>query len=398
FHHHHVTDAQPVAEGELHPGEQVPQGALRGQTDDHTHHAGRCEHAGAEAADRFEGEQRQADREHGDERGGDPAQEHHLGTHPARLVAGDVLVLEPVQRLVLQHVQDPGHQPGTGHDDRDQRHPQQRTPPGPLVGRRRDRDPGAQYQPEQLRRPVDVPPDAGHQRQPPADPPQHPVGDLDRPPPRQHGEQRHRHRTIGVPAIAPHLQPVHLPSARLPPVSVALTYARRVRRAAPSDPAGASPAGAKIRGYRPADAPALYHICLRTGDRGGDATGLYADPYLLGHVYVGPYLALAPRFAFVLDAGGPVGYALGVPDTAELARACERSWWPPLRRRYPDPARVPGHRRTPDQQVAMLIHRPPVPDPAVLALYPAHLHIDLLPVAQGQGYGRALMERLLAEL
>jgi len=171
-----------------------------------------------------------------------------------------------------------------------------------------------------------------------------------------------------------------------------------VRRAAPSDPAGASPAGAKIRGYRPADAPALYHICLRTGDRGGDATGLYADPYLLGHVYVGPYLALAPRFAFVLDAGGPVGYALGVPDTAEFARACERSWWPPLRRRYPDPARVPGHRRTPDQQVAMLIHRPPVPDPAVLALYPAHLHIDLLPVAQGQGYGRALMERLLAEL
>lgn len=154
----------------------------------------------------------------------------------------------------------------------------------------------------------------------------------------------------------------------------------------------------QIRAYRPADAPTLYQICLRTGDRGGDATGHYADPNLLGHVYVGPYLALAPRFAFVLDAGVPVGYVLGVPDTAEFARSCERSWWPPLRRRYPDPADVPDHRRTPDQQVAALIHRPPTPSPALLARYPAHLHIDLLPVAQGQGHGRALMARLLTEL
>ena len=43
-------------------------------------------------------------------------------------------------------------------------------------------------------------------------------------------------------------------------------------------------------------------------------------------------------------------------------------------------------------------HRPPVPDPALLARYPAHLHIDLLAVAQGQGHGRALMARLLTAL
>ena len=30
--------------------------------------------------------------------------------------------------------------------------------------------------------------------------------------------------------------------------------------------------------------------------------------------------------------------------------------------------------------------------------YPAHLHIDLLPSAQGQGWGRALMDRFLAQL
>jgi ribosomal protein S18 acetylase RimI-like enzyme len=154
-----------------------------------------------------------------------------------------------------------------------------------------------------------------------------------------------------------------------------------------------------IRGYRPGDQPALYRICLRTGDSGSDATGRYADPRLLGHVYVGPYLALARRFALVLDRGDgtPVGYALGARDSAEFAAGCEAHWWPPLRRRYPDPAGVPAAERTPDQLLAALVHHPP-PVPAVAARYPSHLHIDLLPRAQGGGHGRALMRRLLAEL
>ena len=33
---------------------------------------------------------------------------------------------------------------------------------------------------------------------------------------------------------------------------------------------------------------------------------------------------------------------------------------------------------------------------AEVADYPAHLHIDLLPELQGQGFGRALIRRLLA--
>jgi ribosomal protein S18 acetylase RimI-like enzyme len=34
----------------------------------------------------------------------------------------------------------------------------------------------------------------------------------------------------------------------------------------------------------------------------------------------------------------------------------------------------------------------------VVARYPAHLHIDLLPVLQGRGVGREMMGRLLEEL
>src|SRR5690606_28178077 len=172
-------------------------------------------------------------------------------------------------------------------------------------------------------------PDAGDQRQPAADPPQQPVRHLGRRPARQHGEHDHHHRPVGVPELlhaALTSRPRDLRDLRRSPMLAG------VRPTVPPGPAADAPAGgARIRHYQPGDAPALYQICLRTGDRGEDATGHYTDPDLLGHVYVGPYLALAPRFAFVLDDGAPVGYALGVPDTAEFARACERSWWPPRR-------------------------------------------------------------------
>ena len=41
----------------------------------------------------------------------------------------------------------------------------------------------------------------------------------------------------------------------------------------------------KIRPYAPGDLPALYDICLKTGDNGADGTHLYADPQILGEIY-----------------------------------------------------------------------------------------------------------------
>jgi ribosomal protein S18 acetylase RimI-like enzyme len=150
-----------------------------------------------------------------------------------------------------------------------------------------------------------------------------------------------------------------------------------------------------IRRFRPGDAAKVYEVCLRTGNAGADATGDYDDPELLGHVFAGPYLALAPEFAFMLvdGDGAVVGYALGTPDTAAFFRDCERAWWPALRKRYPE-----RPRRTSDAALVHAIHRPSSTPAEVLADYPAHLHIDLLPQAQGAGHGRALMEQLLGAL
>ena len=153
---------------------------------------------------------------------------------------------------------------------------------------------------------------------------------------------------------------------------------------------------AQVRPVRPDDLPALYDICLRTGDAGGDATALYADPRILGEIYAAPYARLEPARALVAeDAAGVCGYILGTADTRAFEVRCEAAWWPALRARYADAADVPAGRRTPDQWAAVIIHHPaPAPDAAVAAA-PAHLHIDLLPRAHGQGLGRALMERWL---
>jgi len=156
-----------------------------------------------------------------------------------------------------------------------------------------------------------------------------------------------------------------------------------------------------IRKYRPADEDAVYEICLRTGRDGADATGMYLDPRLAGHVFAGPYVRLEPEFAWVLDPGDgrpPIGYVLGVLDTRAFEERCEREWWPKLRARYPDPSGVPATERTPDQIRMHTIHHPWLAPAEIVKDYPSHLHIDLLPEAQGGGNGRRLIDTLQTAL
>ena len=150
-----------------------------------------------------------------------------------------------------------------------------------------------------------------------------------------------------------------------------------------------------IRPYRPADRDKLYEICLLTGADGEDASQSYVVPTLLGEVYVGAYLEFAPDLAWVAEQNGePAGYVLGTADTWSFEMHCEAEWWPELRAQYP----LGSQSSHADSAIVDLIHRPPTAEPGVLASYPAHLHIDLLPTLQGHGAGRALIGTLLAEL
>jgi GNAT superfamily N-acetyltransferase len=148
-----------------------------------------------------------------------------------------------------------------------------------------------------------------------------------------------------------------------------------------------------LRSYALPDLPALYRVYLLTGNAGENASRLYSDPDLLGHIYLGPYVALEPTLAVVLaDSAGVAGYAVGTADTAAFEERAEREWWPLVRERYPAPKGDPA---TADERLAQLLWHRPTRSADVLRRYPAHLHIDLLPRAQGIGAGRRTMQRLL---
>jgi ribosomal protein S18 acetylase RimI-like enzyme len=160
------------------------------------------------------------------------------------------------------------------------------------------------------------------------------------------------------------------------------------------------PRRAHIRSYHPRDLDALYRICLLTGDDGNDATSLFHDPRLLGHLFAAPYGLFEPSLAFVAeDAEGVGGYIVGALDTRAFEEQLDSKWWPDLRTRYLDPPPCPPSMRwTPDQQVAHMIHHPwRVPD-ELAARYPSHLHINLLPRLQASGHGRQLTTTLTAAL
>ena len=152
---------------------------------------------------------------------------------------------------------------------------------------------------------------------------------------------------------------------------------------------------AAIRPAREADRAALYDVCVRTGDAGRDASAMLDDRSLYGHLYAGQYLTFAPEFALVLELGGEVaGYAVGAIDSTEFEDRLEREWWPPLRGRYPLPASGSASGSVLDRVLIERIHRRYRTDERLASRYPSHLHIDLLPAAQGLGHGRALMDSL----
>jgi ribosomal protein S18 acetylase RimI-like enzyme len=140
----------------------------------------------------------------------------------------------------------------------------------------------------------------------------------------------------------------------------------------------------------------MYDICVRTADAGGDARHLHADPDLPGHVWAGAYVALEPEHAFVLvvDDDRPIGYVIGALDSRSFEARCEQEWWPHLRRRYP----LGSGTTERDRLEIGFIHAPPIAADDVAVDFPSHLHIDLLPEAQGRGAGRRLVDTLVASL
>jgi ribosomal protein S18 acetylase RimI-like enzyme len=148
----------------------------------------------------------------------------------------------------------------------------------------------------------------------------------------------------------------------------------------------------RIRAFRSGDEAALADVCLRTADAGSDATGVLDDDALWAEIFVLPYVARHPEFAFVVEAddGRVVGYVVAAPDTRAFEEWFRNEWWPKFAERWPEPES--GDTRQ-DRLVRYAYRRAPGGEPYG-DTHPAHLHIDLLPEAQGQGWGRRLIDTL----
>jgi ribosomal protein S18 acetylase RimI-like enzyme len=151
-----------------------------------------------------------------------------------------------------------------------------------------------------------------------------------------------------------------------------------------------------IRPVRPDDIDALYHIALLTGASGQDASELYEDGSLVGHIWAAPYASLEPASALVVvDADGVAGYIVGALDTRAFEARLEAEWWPALRPRYVEPPRVRAAAWTVDETASYLIHHPLRAPDELVGPFPSHLHINLLPRLQGTGVGATLISRWL---
>ncbi|CAE6383057.1 unnamed protein product [Rhizoctonia solani] len=155
-----------------------------------------------------------------------------------------------------------------------------------------------------------------------------------------------------------------------------------------------------VRPVTTADRPILSRICLLTGDAGQSAEGQYHYPELLGLVYAEPYAVVEPWFGFVManeGTGVVVGYMIGTPDTRLFEKNIEKDWYEELRKKYTkDP--YPEGSTPSDKHMINVIHNPDTAPEEVIAVSQPHIHIDLLPAAQGQGWGTKLIGKAVEYL
>ncbi|KAI0729415.1 acyl-CoA N-acyltransferase [Fomitopsis betulina] len=158
-----------------------------------------------------------------------------------------------------------------------------------------------------------------------------------------------------------------------------------------------------IREARALDSTAVSRICLLTGDAGSSAEHLHSFGELIGLMYAEPYVRLPAGFGFVLvdpdKHDAVVGYVLGTADTRLFEQQASESWFPEVQKRYP-PHSLQADRplKPADERYIRTIHNPPRAPQVQIAFSPAHLHIDILPEYQRQGWGRRLMNRAFEHL
>lgn len=151
-----------------------------------------------------------------------------------------------------------------------------------------------------------------------------------------------------------------------------------------------------VRPYRPGDRAAVREICCDTADSGKPVERFFPNREVFADLLTRYYTDIAPEPVWIADDAGEVaGYLTGCLDTRRYLRAmafriaplaflkalARGALWHPLTRKliaanFGDWVR--GRRQD-------------------IGHYPAHVHINLRPVARGSGVGEQLMDAFLRQ-
>lgn len=156
-----------------------------------------------------------------------------------------------------------------------------------------------------------------------------------------------------------------------------------------------------IRNYQPADESAIVDITFKTGFMGEDLTGRgYCDDSRLWYmIFIGYYARYEPEHFFVAvnsDSEKVVGFICGTPDTLRQEAKFKKQMVPRIvfrllritSWRYPHSFKtVLGMMRWVSSDTDNAKNNP------IIAQYPAHLHINLLPNSQSKGLGTRLIQQ-----
>jgi ribosomal protein S18 acetylase RimI-like enzyme len=151
-----------------------------------------------------------------------------------------------------------------------------------------------------------------------------------------------------------------------------------------------------IRHAHLSDLPYVYEICHRTGFEGGDASQQVSDRLIIGQYFAAPYVVRDPAWCWIAaDEHGPAGYLVATPDSRAFGAWMDSDWLPAVQGIYATEAEPSCSDF--ELWLRAVIHKQ-VEVPDFVDKYPAHLHIDILPRAQGQGLGSKLVAEFIAQL
>ena len=88
------------------------------------------------------------------------------------------------------------------------------------------------------------------------------------------------------------------------------------------------------------------------------------------------------------DDDGVAGYVVGTHDTDRFTARLESEWWPALRARYTNAEGMTAADRSRISSIMSPSHSPA----ELVAAYPAHIHMNLLPRLRGQRVGTRLLD------